>query len=350
MTLLGPVDIFRLTTIGVHMLRQDFAPRHMRVRWVAVLVAVLGLAWTPASAQIPARTYWKSLSGANAVPFLYISMNGNTNPVDPALTVLPGSRVQATVVPVGFVHTFAAWDRSAWISVVEETGHLSGEVTALGNTYTAAASGFGDPLVEFDINVIGKKAIKNLPDLLRYEPGFQVDLLTDLFFPLGAYNDSLPMNMGLNRWYGRVATPIVWQLGPWVPGRRTTLEFVPSLWIFGDNNDYLGQVLATDPLLQVEGHLTRDFARSFWASLDGTWFTGGKASIDGVAGAPLNNWALGYTLGYQVNSNLQATVAYMTTINKTDPGDLQLDGFRFMLTYGWHPLIEGMARLQGENP
>jgi hypothetical protein len=332
------------------MLRQDLAPGRTRVRRLAGLVAVLWLAWAPAFAQIPARTYWKSLSGANAVPLLYMSMNGNTNPVDPALTVLPGSHVQATIVPVGFVHTFAAWNRSAWISVLEQTGHLSGEVTALGNTYTAAASGFGDPLAEFDINVIGPKAIRNLPDLLRYEPGFSVDLLTDLVFPLGSYNDSLPLNMGLNRWYGRVAAPVVWQLGPWVPGRRTTLEFVPSLWIFGANDDYLGQVLKTDPLLQVEGHLTRDFARSFWASLDGTWFTGGMASIDGVDGTSLNSWAVGYTLGYQVNKNLQTTIAYMTTINKTDPGDLQLDGFRFMLTYGWHPLIEGIGRLQGESP
>jgi len=332
------------------MLRQDLAPGRTRVRRLAGLVAVLWLAWAPAFAQMPARTYWKSLSGANAVPFLYMSMNGNTNPLDPALTVLPGSHVQATKAPVGFVHTFAAWNRSAWISVMEPTGHLSGEVTALGNTYTAAASGFGDPLAEFDINVIGPKAIRSLPDLLRYEPGFSVDLLTDLVFPLGSYNDSLPLNMGLNRWYGRVAAPVVWQLGPWVPGRRTTLEVVPSLWIFGANNDYLGQVLKTDPLLQVEGHLTRDFARSFWASLDGTWFTGGMASIDGVDGTSLNSWALGYTLGYQVNKNLQTTIAYMTTINKTDPGDLQLDGFRFMLIYGWHPLIEGIERLQGESP
>jgi hypothetical protein len=232
---------------------------------------------------------------------------------------------------------------------MEQTGHLSGEVTAFGNSYTAAASGFGDPLVEFDVNVIGPKAMRSLPDLLRYEPGFQVDFLTDLVLPLGAYDDSLPLNMGLNRWYGRVAAPVVWQLGPWVPGRRTTLEVVPSLWIFGANNDYMGQILETDPLLQVEGHLTRDFARSFWASLDGTWFTGGMASIDGVEGTSLNNWALGYTLGYQVNKNLQTTIAYMTTINKTDPGDLQLNGFRFMLTYGWHPLIEGIERLQGDN-
>jgi len=36
------------------------------------------------------------------------------------------------------------------------------------------------------------------------------------------------LNLGQNRWYGRVGAPIVWQLGAWVPGRRTPLEFLPA--------------------------------------------------------------------------------------------------------------------------
>lgn len=330
------------------MARLNCAPHTARVWLLAGVMAAFGLASVPrALAQLPPRSYWKTLSGANAVPFLYLSMNGNANPIDPAHTVVPGSHVQAVMAPVGFLHTFALFNRSASVSAMEQMGHVSGELTTLGKSYTATASGFGDPLAEFDINVIGKKVIRNIPDLVRYEPGFAVDLLADLVFPLGAYNDSLPLNMGLNRWYGRVAAPVVWQLGPWVPGRRTTLEFVPSLWLFGPNNDYLGHTLKTDPLLQVEGHLTRDFAKHLWGSLDATWFTGGMASIDTVDGSSLNNWAIGYTLGYQVNKNIQATIAYMTTINMTDPGDLQMDGFRFSVVFGWHPLIEGIGRLEG---
>ncbi len=302
---------------------------------------------TPTFAQVPPRFYWKTLAGANAVPLIYMPLNGNANPLDPAHTVAPGARVEAVVAPVGYAHTFVLFDRAAMAAVLVPMGRVSGEVTLLGNTFREEASGFGDPLVEFDINVIGKKPIKNIPDLLRYEPGFSLDLLVDVAFPIGEYDNDQPLNLGQNRWYGRVGAPIVWQIGPWVPGKRTTLEFLPSLWLFGSNDDYVGHTLKTDPMFQLEGHLTRDFAKDLWASLDGTWVVGGQASIDDVEGEKLNNLGLGYTLGYHINDNIQVTFGYMSTVNDNDPEDLQLDGFRVSAVFGWHPLVEGMKRLEG---
>ena len=37
-----------------------------------------------ALAQVPARFYWQSLAGANAVPVIFQSLSGNANPLDPA--------------------------------------------------------------------------------------------------------------------------------------------------------------------------------------------------------------------------------------------------------------------------
>ena len=138
-------------------------------------------------------------------------------------------------------------------------GNISGEVTAAGQTLSQTARGFGDPTFEFDINLIGPKAQASLVDVLRYEPGFSLDLIVDLAVPIGEYDDSRSLNIGQNRWYGRLGAPIVWQLGAWVPGRRTTLEFLPAVWLFGKNDDFVGQTLETDPLFQLDAHLTRDF-------------------------------------------------------------------------------------------
>ena len=37
------------------------------------------------------------------------------------------------------------------------------------------ADGFGDPMLEFDINVLGPRVQKTIPDALRYKPGFSIE-------------------------------------------------------------------------------------------------------------------------------------------------------------------------------
>jgi hypothetical protein len=228
-------------------------------------------------------------------------------------------------------------------------GRVSGDLTAAGRTFNQNASGFGDPMFELNINVLGPKAQKNIPDAMRYEPGFSVDVLADLAVPIGEYDSKQPLNIGQNRWYGRLGAPVVWQLGAWVPGRRTTLEFLPAVWLFGNNTNYdNGKTLKTDPLFQLDAHLSRDFTANAWGALDFVWYYGGKATVNGVSGEKLNNMGLGFTLGYQVNTNLALTFGYKSTINDSGPGDLRMDAFMVSLVFGWHPMIEGMRRLKGE--
>jgi len=320
--------------------------------WWLVVAAMIGLdALCPpqALAQVPARFYWDTLSNANAVPLIAESVSGNTNPFDPAHIVTPGADFDATLALPGYARTFSLLDRAAMAAILVPMGRISGEVTAAGRTFHQAASGFGDPMLEFNINVLGPPAQKNLPDVVRYEPGFSVDLLADLALPIGEYESSQPLNLGQNRWYGRLGVPIIWQLGPWVPGRRTTLEFLPAVWFFGTNDDFVGQTLKTDPMFQLDAHLTRDFSEHFWASLDAAWYAGGRASINGVPGEALSNLGFGFTFGYQINDNLNVTFGYKSTVNDDAPDDLRMDVFMVSLVYGWHPLLEGARRLEGQK-
>jgi hypothetical protein len=316
-----------------------------------VAAAMLGLAtlWAiPAQAQMPARFYWKSLSGGNAVPLLLESMSGNTNPFDPSLVVGGNGNLDGTIAIGGYARTFSLFDRSAMAAVILPMGRVSGEVTVGGISKTETANGFSDPMIEFNINLIGPKAQKTIPDAIRYEPGFSVDFLFDIAIPIGKYDSSKSLNMGQNRWYGRFGLPITWQLGPWVPGRRTTLELLPVVWVFGDNTDFLGQRLKTDPIYQIDAHLTRDFTQSLWGGIDATYYGGGGSSIGGVTSENLDNFGVGATLGYEINHNLSMTFGYKTTVNDSSPGDLRFDRFMLTLVYGWHPIVEGSRRLQSE--
>jgi len=321
------------------------------LRLVFAAILAMGVLCPPqALAQLPARFYWKTLSDANAVPLIVESISGNTNPFDPAHTVTPGANFDATMALAGYARTFSLFDRAAMAAIILPMGRISGEVTVDNKTFTQSADGFGDPTLEFNINILGPKAQKNIPDVLRYEPGFSVDLLADLMVPIGEYDSSQPLNIGQNRWYGRLGVPVIWQLGPWVPGRRTTLEFLPAVWIFGNNDNFVGQTLKTDPMFQLDAHLTRDFTETFWGALDAAWYTGGQASINGKhEGDKLNNLGVGLTLGYQMNENLNLTFGYMSTVNDSAPGDLRMNKFMVTLVYGWHPMVEGMRRLKSEK-
>lgn len=317
------------------------------LRLVVATMLLMGALFPPKTlAQVPARFYWKSLSDSNGVPVIVQSISGNTNPFDPAHIVTPGANFDATLALAGYARTFSLHNRAAMVAVIEPMGRVSSEVTVAGKTAKQSASGFGDPMLEFDLNVIGPRAQKTIPDALRYEPKFSVDLLGDLAIPIGKYDSRQPLNLGQNRWYGRVGAPVVWQLGPWVPGRRMTLEFLPAVWLFGTNNNFVGQTLTTDPMFQLDGHLTRDFTESLWGSFDTAWYTGGQASINGVHGESLNNFGLGVTAGYKINDNLGLTLGYKSTINDSAPDALRMNQFMVSVVYGWHKIIEGSKRMK----
>ena len=182
------------------MTRPTLAPFPKReLLTLAATLTLLAFSSSTAEAQVPPRFYWKSLTGGRAVPVLFMSMSGNANPIDPGHTVIPEADFVANVALTGYAHTFAIADRAAAVAVLVPMGRLSGDAMLAGRTFDESASGFGDPLVEFNINVLGPKAIRNIPDLMRYEPGFSLDVIADLILPIGEYDASEALNLGQNR-------------------------------------------------------------------------------------------------------------------------------------------------------
>ncbi len=306
--------------------------------WIVVAV-VLGMFGSMAvNAQVPPRFYWKTLQGTNAVPVIAMSVSGNVNPLDPSLIRDPSASLSADVAIAGYAKMFPVWNKAAMLAVLVPMGRIEGDfLTTDGSLSRGSSSGFGDPMVEFNMNLIGPPPIMNLPDMLRYEPGFSLDLIVDVAFPLGQYDNTQSLNLGQNRWYGRIGTPIVWQLGPWIPARRTTLEIFPSVWFFGDNDDFVGQNLESDPTFALEAHLTRNFTSKFWGSLDANYSSSGDATITStIASRPASGsdmTQVGFTLGYQLNDSMQLTIGYKSTLNNdTGSNDLQMSVFMISFT------------------
>jgi len=180
---------------------------------------------------------------------------------------------------------------------------------------------------------------------VNYEPILTLDAAVLLAFPVGQYDDDKLVNMGLNRWYGRFALPIKYHFGTFAPGYRSSFELIPSFWLFAENDDFVGQKLENDLLWQIEAHLTHDFTRSFFGSLDLLYRGGFQSEINGVeVGDKLDVGNLGFTLNYQATDNLAIRAGYSSNVF----GDSDLDNslIRFQIIYGWHRLMENMKKLK----
>ena len=311
---------------------------------IAFVVAMLSSA--AANAQVPPRFYWKTLQGTNAIPIIAMSASGNTNPLDRSHRFDPSASLSADVAIAGFAKMMPIGKKAGMLAVLVPMGRIEGDLLTAGSLVRQASSGYGDPMVEFNMNLIGPPPIMSLPDLLRYEPGFSLDLIVDVAIPIGQYDNTQSLNLGQNRWYGRIGTPMIWQLGPWIPDRRTTLEIFPSVWFFGDNDDLVGQNLSSDPTFELETHLTRNFTSKIWGSLDATYIQSGDATIASTTASGSDMTTAGFTLGYQLNDSMQLTFGYKSTLNNNAASDdLQLSTFSISFVAGWHRLIEGANRL-----
>lgn len=336
------------------------------IRFVVAVVLTALLPLPVAAQGDGARTYWHSLAGANAVNFWYINASANANPLDPGKVVLPESDFDANLGLLGVHKELALFGRALRLSALVPVGEMSVDTntqdpsTGAKSTSRDSARGVGDPGLQFAINLYGTPAMMNLADMVRYEPVFTLDLLATLNFPIGQYDDEETVNLGQHRWYGRIGVPMAYTFAPWIPwapGQRTTLEVFPALWIFGDNEDFYNPAtqdqatLSTDPMLQFETHLTRDITESFWISADLMWLVGADSNLGGpltdfIEDKSIDRLAIGPTLAFQVNDSLTLSASYSTTVNDSDSGKFSGNEFRLAITYGWHPLVEGMQRLE----
>ena len=332
----------------------------VHARWILTILVLFLALPTGAHAQGDGpRIYWHGLAGTNVVNFWYENLSGNANPLDPSHVVRPNASFDANVAIAGYSKMLPLFGRSATASIFLPVGNLDISLAGGQTSQQTGSRGFGNPILQLNTNLIGAPAIMSLADMARYEPTFTMDLLTTLAIPIGTYDSSQIVNMSQNRWYGRVGLPMVQTFGPWVPGQRTTLEVLPAGWFFGNNTEYAGQTLKSDPMLQLEAHATRDLTETLWASADVAWLYGGKPTIEGPApasltgfpsvdGKKLQNVSAGFTVGFQATDNLMISTSYSATVNGGSQ-DLKIDQFRLMLTYGWHPLIEGMKRLTKDH-
>ena len=336
--------------------------RHTRL-WAifATLAIILLFSGQALATDDGARAYWKGRDGTNAVSFQYLNLNmqaSGAQQFDPGLYIYPNSNTEANVFIAAWARHMTLLNRPSSLAVTLAGGSVDVDVNtnvvppqflppgvAPGSSFSQSASGYADPAIQLDVNLFGTPPLKGTVDLLNYEPTWTLDAAVLLAFPIGGYDSDKMVNMGQNRWYGRIAFPFKYHFGVFSPGYMTSLEITPSVWLFAENDDFIGQKLENDPLWQLEAHLTHDFTTSFFGSLDLLYRGGFQSEINGVeVGDKLDIGNLGFTLNYQITDNFTMRTSYSSNVFGDD--DLDNSIIRIQFVYAWHRVTENMKKLK----
>ena len=318
----------------------------MKKQLTKLAVAALATAYLTTTASAiddGPRMYWNLPKDLNVIQTYAWMAHGNA--VSPSAAQFdPNAIVDMNVLLFGYNRVVDIAGHSTIFTIVVPAGNAQATVgaslpVAIGSgtvnipiAKAESSRGVGDIYVQGTFNLFGGPAL-SMEEYATYQQSTLLSLLLAVSTPTGQYDSDQSVNMGLNRWAGRVALPFVQTLGAWKPGSITTLEIMPGAWFYGDNNDAGGKRLKQDPLYTIETHLTQDLTPAAFVSLDYMYQTGGETTLDGVNQDNNQNVdTIGLSLGYMLNPATQFVFRYNAALApKTDELDLGI--MEFNLNY-----------------
>jgi len=244
--------------------------------------------------QLEPRSYTNLPVGLNFLIAGYAYTEGKMA-FDPSLPIVD-AKFRTNTGLVAYARSLDAWGKSAQFDMVTAYSSFSGHALVGGQGKDREMSGFGDPLFRFSMNFYGAPAL-SLKEFAGYRQDLIVGASLQVSPPLGQYDNTRLVNLGTNRWSFRPQLGISKAWGPWI------VEVAPGATFYTDNTDFnRGGTLSQAPVYSVQGHLIHSFQSGIWLALDGTYFTGGRTTVNGVKGDNLQaNTRGGLTLALPVD-------------------------------------------------
>jgi hypothetical protein len=257
-------------------------------------VFALALSCAPLSAQeIEPRTYSNTPVGLNFAVAGYGYSEGGVA-MDPTVP-LENAQLSIHGTTLAYARTFPVAGQSAKFDVAVPYAWLSGTADLAGAPVERKVSGLGDPRMRFSVNLFGAPA-RTLQESRGYRQDLIIGASLMAWVPMGQYDADRLVNIGTNRWAFKPELGMSKAIGPW------TLELSGGVVFYQDNDDFLGGTREQEPVYSVQAGLIRGFSNGIWASLSGTWYGGGRTTVDGVRKDDLQeNSRLGVVLSLPVS-------------------------------------------------
>lgn len=267
------------------------------------------------SQELTPRAYWPAPQGTQVLTIGAIYTDGDIVP-DPSL---PITGVNSTITSgvLGYLHTLDLFGRTAHVILEQSysSGDTVGEVGGMGEL-ERDYSGRGDVAATLAVNLMGAPAMNREQfAALRRDPKPILGASIKVVAPTGDYEDDKLVNVGSNRWAAKFEFGYITVLRP-----KWLLEIEAGVWVFDDNDDFLGVRREQSSIKSLELHLVRRFSPGFWASLDLNGYRGGQSTVGGRRLNDLQRDSkLGATLVFPIAHKHAIKVAYSAgSINDSD--------------------------------
>ena len=266
-----------------------------RIVAAGAAVALLALACiAPAHAQdIEPRAYSNAPVGVNFAIAGAVATRGDLSFNSLPLT---NADLRTSSALFAYAQVLDLGGKSGKFDVVVPYTWLSGTAEYRGQPVERHVHGFGRPAFRLSINLHGAPAL-GLREFRAWQQDLIIGASLQVSPPWGQYDASRLVNIGSNRWSFKPEIGVSKAMGPW------TLEAQAAVTLFTDNHDFFGgNQRSQDPLYSLQGHVIYGFRSGVWLSVDGTYFAGGRSTLNDDLGDDLQqNWRLGATLAIPVD-------------------------------------------------
>jgi hypothetical protein len=258
------------------------------------MLVLAGVASTAHAQDIEPRAYSNAPIGVNFVIVGGVETRGGLS-TDPSIA-LTDAHLKTSNLVLAYARVLDLGGKSGKFDMIVPYTRIDGTAHYQGDPVAREITGFGRPAFRLSINLHGAPALS-----LKEFRGWKQDLIVGASLqvspPWGQYDASKLVNISSHRWTFKPEVGVSKAHGPW------TLEAQAAATFFTDNNDfYGGRTRSQRPLYSLQGHVIYGFRSGKWLSLDGTWFAGGRSTIDDALRNDLQqNWRLGMTLAIPVD-------------------------------------------------
>lgn len=277
--------------------------------------------------DIEPRAYSNAPIGVNFLVAGYAYTRGGLA-FDSALPITDPELTTSNAV-AAYARVIAIAGQSARIEAIVPYAWLSGSAIYKGEPVERVVEGFTNAAFRLSVNLYGAPAL-SLKEFAGWEQDLIVGASLRVTVPWGQYDNTRVVNIGTNRWSFKPEVGVSKAVGNW------TFELTGAVTFFTDNDDfYGGRTRAQDPLYSVQTHVIYSFRNGIWGSLDGTWFAGGRTTLDGTLNADLQqNWRLGGTLAFPIDRYNSIKFYANSGVSSRTGNDYDLVGVAWQYRWG----------------